>query len=176
MRFAPTSLAGVHLLALEPAADERGTFVRYFDATAFAERGLQATFELGAVATNLRAGTLRGLHFAAAPFEEVKIVRCTRGAAFDVLLDVRPDSATYGRWQAFELDASRTEALYVPAGIAHGYQTRVDDTTLEYLISAPYDPAYQRGVRWDSPALAIPWPAPPVALSARDLALEPFAP
>ncbi len=174
MRFAPTSLSGVYTVDLEPVVDERGTFARSFDATIYAEAGLQASFAQAARATNIRAGTLRGLHFQAAPLGEIKIVRCTHGSAFDVLVDARRDSSTYGRWQAFELDAARAEALYVPAGIAHGYQTRADDTVLEYLISAPYDASLQRGFLWNSPALAIPWPTVPSVVSARDAALEPF--
>jgi len=176
VRFAAASLSGVYTVDLEPIADDRGTFARIFDAAAFAQAGLHASFSQAAVATNVRAGTLRGLHLQAAPLAEVKIVRCTRGSAFDVLVDARPDSPTYGLWESFALDATRTEALYVPAGIAHGYQTLAADTTLEYLISAPYDAALQRGFRWDSPALEIPWPAAPAVISARDAALEAFVP
>jgi dTDP-4-dehydrorhamnose 3,5-epimerase len=171
-----TSLDGVWTIPLRRAADERGWFVRTFDAEAFAALGLVTAWPQHGEAHNPRAGTIRGLHFQREPHGETKLIRCTRGAAYDVLVDVRPGSATYGRWEAFELSEDDPAALYVPAGIAHGYQTRRDGTTLEYLISTPYAPDAAAGYRYDSPHLAIPWPSPPSVISQRDGALPPFTP
>jgi dTDP-4-dehydrorhamnose 3,5-epimerase len=176
MEVIGTELDGVWRIALRPAGDERGAFVRTFDAQRFAALGLETSWALAGEAHNLRAGTLRGLHYQREPHGETKLIRCTRGAAYDVLLDARPGSPTYGRWAAFTLAEDDDVALYAPAGIAHGYQTLRDGTALHYLISAPYDADAAAGFRYDSPALAIPWPLPVAVISERDRALPPFAP
>ena len=163
-------------IRLERVRDERGWFVRTFDGAAFAAAGLATRWALAGEAVNALAGTLRGLHFQRSPHDEIKLIRCTRGAVYDVLADVRPDSPTYGRWDAFELRDDRDEALYVPAGIAHGYQTLCDDAVVHYLISAPYAPDAAAGFRYDSPSLAIPWPLAVTVVSERDRALPPFEP
>ena len=157
-------------MQLQPNVDERGWFVRLFDAALFREAGLVAEFPQQSVATNTKAGTIRGMHWQNAPAAETKVLRCTRGRIFDVLVDVRRGSPTYGDWQAFELSEARPELVYVPAGLAHGYQTLTDGCDVEYLISAPYSADASRGLRYDDPDLAIPWPLPVTLVSERDRA------
>jgi len=171
-----TSLDGVWKLRQPRARDERGWYARTFDAAAFAALGLVTAWASGGDAFNAQAGTVRGLHFQTEPHGEVKLIRCTRGAVYDVLVDVRPGSPTYGRWEGFDLHEDDEVALYAPAGIAHGYQTLRDGAALHYLLSAPYVPEAAAGFRYDSSALAIPWPRAVTVISARDAALQPFAP
>ncbi|HEX2086571.1 MAG TPA: dTDP-4-dehydrorhamnose 3,5-epimerase [Solirubrobacteraceae bacterium] len=170
MRFGETPLAGVLTVDVEPSADERGLFARTFDADAFAARGLSTDFPQCSTSFNVRAGTLRGLHYQAGAHAEAKLVRCTAGAAYDVVVDLRHGSATHGRWHAVELSAENRRALYVPRGVAHGFQTLVDATELLYMIDRRYEPSAARGVRWDDPAFGIVWPEPPAerTISARD--------
>jgi dTDP-4-dehydrorhamnose 3,5-epimerase len=176
MRFAETPLAGAFVVELEPHADARGLFARTFDRAAFAERGLAGDFPEHSTSFNARAGVLRGLHFAAAPHEERKLVRCTRGAVHDVIVDLRPDSATFRSWHAEELTAENRRALYVPRGVAHGFQTLEDASEVLYLIDAAYEPSAARGVRWDDPAFGIAWPdTPERVLSERDRTWPDFA-
>lgn len=172
MRFAEAALAGVWVIDVEPAADERGLFARTFDAEAFAERGLAHDFVQCSTSFNARVATLRGLHHQVGEHAESKLVRCTAGAAYDVVADLRPDSPTYGRWVAFELSADNRRAVYVPPGVAHGFQTLADGAELLYMIDRTYVPAAARGVRWDDPAFAIEWPDPPGerTISERDRA------
>jgi len=172
--FAPTTLAGVFTIAFERIADERGWFVRVFDEDAFAAHGLCTAFPQHAEARNARSGTIRGLHWQADPYGETKVIRCVRGAAFDVLADLRPGSPTYGQWAAFDLRAELAVGLYVPDGVAHGYQTLADDTEFHYLLSERYRPGAARGIAYDSPELAIAWPREPTVISERDRALPPF--
>jgi dTDP-4-dehydrorhamnose 3,5-epimerase len=170
MRFVETAVAGAWVIELEPVADERGMFARTFDADLFAERGLSPALAQCSTSFNHRAGTLRGLHYQAEPHAECKLVRCTAGAACDVLVDLRPESPTYRRWHAVELSADNRRSVYVPRGVAHGFQTLVDGTELLYLIDTPYVPEAARGVRWDDPAFGIAWPDPPAqrTISERD--------
>ena len=172
MNFRELDIAGAYLIDPRRRADERGFFARVFCERQFAERGLCTRFVQCSVSFNRRRGTLRGLHYQAAPHEETKLVRCTRGAIWDVIADLRPGSPTRGKWAAAELSADNGQMLYVPAGLAHGFQTLRDDAEVLYMISAFYDPAAARGVRWDDPTLAIDWPgADERVISARDLAL-----
>jgi dTDP-4-dehydrorhamnose 3,5-epimerase len=171
-----TSLDGVRVVRLARDRDARGWFMRTFDADAFGALGLTTAWALHAEARSDRAGTIRGLHFQRAPHGEAKLIRCTRGAVYDVLADVRPGSPTFGLWEAFDLDEDDDVALYAPPGIAHGYQSRVDAATLQYLLSQPYASDAATGYRFDSPALAIPWPLPPSVISDRDRALPAFDP
>lgn len=169
MIFAETSLPGAFVIDLDRRADERGFFARAWCRDEFAERGLSTHLAQCNIAFNARAGTLRGLHFQAEPHAEVKLVRCTRGSVYDVIVDLRSDSPTYQEWLGVELSADNGRMLYVPEGFAHGYQTLEDSTETFYQVSAFYAPAAQRGVRWDDPAFAIEWP--PSArrtMSARD--------
>ncbi len=171
MRFSETALAGAFLVEIEARQDERGLFARTFCAEEFAARGLEPAVAQCNVSWNRARGTLRGLHFQAAPHEEAKLVRCTRGAMWDVIVDLRPGSPTRGRFVALELDAASRRALYVPRGFAHGFQTLADDTEVFYQMAAPYRPEAARGVRFDDPALAIPWPIADAIVSERDRAL-----
>jgi dTDP-4-dehydrorhamnose 3,5-epimerase len=170
MKFTPLSLPGVVRIEIEPAADERGLFARLFCAQEFAAQGLPTDFVQHSLSYNRRAGTLRGLHYQRAP-QEAKLVRCLSGAAYDVVVDLRPSSPAYGQWCALELTARRRNAVLVPKGCAHGFQTLMDETELLYLIDTPYDPAAAAGIRWDDPALAIPWPVADPILSERDRGL-----
>jgi dTDP-4-dehydrorhamnose 3,5-epimerase len=177
MRFTPTKLAGAVVLEPDRLTDDRGHFARTWCVNEFAAAGLTATWVQSSVAYNRRRGTLRGMHYQTAPHEETKLVRCTRGAAYDVVVDLRPDSPTYRRWVAVELTAENGVALYVPGGFAHGYQTLTDDTELSYLMSEFYHPELARGVRWDDPAIGIDWP--PCAnriIAVRDLAFPDLPP
>lgn len=161
MIFEALPIEGAFVIEQEPHADDRGSFARVFCAESFEQRGLMSQIAQLSSSTNIRAGTLRGLHLQAAPHEEDKLVRCTKGAVFDVVADVRPGSTTYGRWFGTELTPDNGIMMYVPRGCGHGFQTLVDGTDVEYCISVPYVPDAARGVRWDDPTLAIEWPAPP---------------
>jgi dTDP-4-dehydrorhamnose 3,5-epimerase len=156
--FTETDLADAYLIDLEQLEDERGFFARAWDVNEFAERGLSTRLVQANVAFNRSAGTLRGMHYQAEPHAEAKLVRCTRGAVYDVIIDLRPHSATHARWLAVELTAENGRMLYVPEGFAHGYQTLVDETETFYLVSEFYEPQAERGVRWDDPLFAIDWP------------------
>ena len=168
MRFEPTGIFGVFVVRLDWHADARGSFARLFDAAAFAGQGLPAGFAQTSLSRTARAGTLRGLHFQRPPHAEVKFLRCLRGAAHDVVVDLRSGSPTHGAWRAFTLREDDDVALCVPAGCAHGFQALADDTELLYQISVPYAPGHADGVRWDDPALGIAWPLPVTLLSERD--------
>ncbi len=174
MIFAETTLAGAYLVELEPHRDERGFFARQWCAEEFARAGLDPRIAQINTSRSLRAGTLRGLHYQLEPHAEVKLVRCTRGAVFDVALDLRPASPTFCRWFGTELDADSGRMLYIPEGCAHGFLTLVPYTELVYQASVAYAPASARGVRHDDPAFAIRWPRPVTILSAADAAWERF--
>jgi len=169
MIFTETRIAGSWLIDLEPVPDPRGFFARTFDADVFASRGLTVTWAQSSVAFNAREGTLRGLHYQLPPHAEHKLVRCTRGAVHDVIVDLRPASPTFCRHFAVLLSAENYRTVYVPPGVAHGYQTLADDTALEYHVDAMYSAAASAGVRFDDPTLAIPWPLTVTIISARDL-------
>ena len=154
-----TEISGAFVVEPEPIPDERGSFARIFDEAEFAEHGLDTAFGQWSVSFNERAGTLRGMHFQREPHAETKLVRCTRGALYDVIVDLRPGSPAFRRWTAVELSADNRCALYIPKGLAHGFQTLVDETEVAYAISEPYDPESADGVRWDDPAFGIDWPA-----------------
>lgn len=171
MKFERTAIAGVWIVDLDPRAEERGFFARTFCRGEFAAHGLHTDWPQGNVSRNTRRGTLRGLHFQDAPHPEIKLVRCTAGAIFDVAVDVRRGSPTFGRWTGVELSAATGRALYIPAGCAHGFQTLTDDAEIFYMMGDSYFPELARGVRWDDPTIAVKWPLPPVALSPRDAAL-----
>jgi dTDP-4-dehydrorhamnose 3,5-epimerase len=159
MRFIPLELTGAYLIEPELREDERGFFARVNCREEFAAHGLCTHWVQCNVSYNRRAGTLRGLHFQDPPAAEIKLVRCTRGAVYDAIVDLRPGSPHCRRWQAVELTADNHRMLYIPEGFAHGYQTLVEDSEVFYQVSAFYSPGLSRGVRWDDPALGIPWPA-----------------
>jgi dTDP-4-dehydrorhamnose 3,5-epimerase len=158
MRFEQTPLSGVWVIDVDRLADERGWFARTFDAAEFAARGLRATVVQCNASFNVRRDTLRGLHYQAEPHGETKIVRCVRGAIFDVAVDLRPDSPTYRQWHGVELSAANQRMFYIPDGLAHGFQTLTDDCELLYMMGTEYVPGAARGVRWDDPAFGIAWP------------------
>jgi dTDP-4-dehydrorhamnose 3,5-epimerase len=164
----PLAMRGVMLLRAEVHEDERGAFRRVVDIPVLERLGLDPAVVQVSSATNIRRGTIRGLHFQAAPHEESKTLWCTQGAVFDVLVDLREDEPTYGEWLSVRLAAELPLALHVPPGIAHGYQTLEDDSALTYLISAPYVPASARSLRWDDPTVGIEWPLPVAVISERD--------
>ena len=177
MRFVETTLPGAFLIELEQREDERGSFARTWCRDEFAAHGLSTEVAQCSLSRNTRAGTLRGLHFQAAPHQEVKLVRCTRGAIFDVIVDLRPGSETEGRWLGVELSGESGRTLYVPKGFAHGFQTLVDDSEVLYMMSDAYVPEASTGVRWDDPAFGIEWPeATERTISERDLAWPDYRP
>ena len=174
MKFLPTPLAGAYVVEIEPREDERGFFARSFCQEEFGKLGLNPRIAQTNVSFNKRRGTLRGMHYQAAPHAEAKLVRCTQGAMWDAIIDLRPDSPSYRRWHAVELSAANRRALYVPEGFAQGFQTLADETEVLYYMSHPYRPEAARGLRWDDPAFGIPWPVADPQLSARDRALPLF--
>lgn len=158
MQFVETSLAGVFVLHPTPRGDERGFFARIWCAREAADPGLTASFVQWNNSFSAVAGTIRGLHYQAAPHAEAKLVRCIRGSVFDVAVDVRPGSTTYGRWFGTVLSAENRRLLYIGEGLAHGYQTLEADSEVIYGASAFYEPAAERGVRWNDPGVGIAWP------------------
>lgn len=179
MRFTETELSGVFVVDLEPHKDDRGFFARSFCSEEFAARGLCSTYPQANVSWNARRGTLRGMHYQREPFGEPKIVRVTRGKIYDVALDLRESSATFRRWTAVELSAGDPRvrrALYLPKGIAHGFQTLEDDSEVEYWMGERYMPESAAGVRWNDPAFAIDWPVESPILSDRDASFADFLP
>jgi dTDP-4-dehydrorhamnose 3,5-epimerase len=163
-----TALAGAFVLDVDGREDERGFFARVWCADELAAAGLDARISQINVGFNLRRGTLRGLHFQRAPHAEVKVVRCTAGRVYDVIVDLRPESPTHRRWVGVELTADNHRQLYVPAGFAHGYQTLTDAAEISYLTSVPYAPESATGVRFDDPAFGISWPEPVTVISDAD--------
>jgi dTDP-4-dehydrorhamnose 3,5-epimerase len=167
MKFTALALPGVYEVDIVPAGDARGFFARTFCAEEFAAEGLPGDFVQHSISYNRRAGTLRGLHYQTAPLE-AKLVRCLVGAAFDVIVDLRRELPSFGQWCAVELTAGRHNAVFIPKGCAHGFQTLADDTELLYLIDTPFVAGAAKGIRWNDPALAIPWPIVDPILSERD--------
>jgi dTDP-4-dehydrorhamnose 3,5-epimerase len=176
MIFRETPLHGAWILEPERFEDERGFFARTYCREELAARGLDPTVAQCSVSYNHRRGTLRGLHFQIAPHEEVKLVRVTRGSIWDVIVDLRPDSPTFRNHFSVVLSAQQGNHLYIPKGMAHGFQTLEDETEVFYQISEPYAPEFARGYRWDDPAFDIPWPEAVTVVSERDrrLPVSPF--
>ena len=174
MTFLPTPLAGAYVVELEQRMDERGFFARSFCQEEFKAQGLDPRIAQTNVSYNRRRGTLRGMHFQAVPYAEAKLVRCTQGAIWDAIIDLRPDSPSFKRWHGIELSAANRRALYVPEGFAQGFQTLADDSEVLYLMSQFYRPDSARGLRWDDPAFGIAWPIANPQLSERDRGLPYF--
>ena len=168
MTFEDTNLPGVVEINLEPKTDERGFFARTWCLAEFEKRGLSSKIVQCSVSFNVRKGTLRGMHFQASPHAEAKVVRCTRGAIYDVVLDLRPESHNYKHWIAVVLTAEQRNMVYVPEGCAHGFLTLADDTEVFYQMSEFYNPESARGVRWNDPAFQIIWPDGVEVISERD--------
>ena len=180
MKFTETEIPGVVLIDPDVFEDERGAFVVTWLAEAFEAHGLDTRLVQASCALTHEQGSIRGLHYQAAPFEEAKVIRATQGAIFDVAVDLRPGSPTYRRWVGAELSAANRRLMYVAPGCAHGYQTLAPETEVFYFVSAAYSPPHQRGVRWNDPAFGIVWPlGPPTRINARDASypdLERMAP
>jgi dTDP-4-dehydrorhamnose 3,5-epimerase len=176
VKFIPTPLQGAYLIEMERKGDERGFFARAFCAREFAQTGLATDFCQINNSLSTGRGTLRGLHYQLGASAEVKVVRCVKGALYDVIADLRPDSPTFGRWYGATLSAENRTMMYVPRGFAHGFLTLTEDTEVLYLVSAYYAPQAERGICWNDPWLAITWPAEPVEISAKDRAWPPFDP
>lgn len=168
MKVTALPIEGAFLVEVEPHLDERGLFARTFCADELGRAGLVTHVEQQSVSWNERAGSLRGMHWQAEPHGEEKLVRCTAGRAFDVLVDVRPASPTYRVATTVLLDAATRNAVYIPREVAHGFLTLEDGTELLYQMSTRYDPGAQRGLRWDDPGLDVAWPVSPSVLSERD--------
>lgn len=176
MIFTTTIVLGAFIIDPERLEDARGFFARTWCEREFQARGLNPRIVQCSVSANKRKGTLRGLHYQAAPHQEAKLVRCTRGSIFDVVVDLRPDSPTYRRHLTVLLSAENGRMVYVPEGCAHGFQTLEDDTEVAYQMSAFYVPESARGVRWDDPAFGIEWPPDDRTIVDRDRNYEPFRP
>jgi dTDP-4-dehydrorhamnose 3,5-epimerase len=176
MIFAETPLPGAFVIDVEPVADERGSFARTFSRDEFEEHGLNAAVVQCNVSFNARRGTLRGMHYQADPYGECKLVRCTLGAIYDVIVDLRPESPAYCRWFAVELTAENRRMLYIPEGLAHGFQTLADGSEVFYQMSQSYAPSHARGVRWDDPSFGIRWPDAERIMSERDRTYPNFRP
>lgn len=168
MQFSETPLAGAYLIHPERRADDRGFFYRGWCREEYAAHGLNPAAVQINVARSVLGGTVRGMHFQEAPYQEAKSVRCIRGSIFDVIVDLRPESPTHRKWFGTELSAENGLMLYVPEGFAHGYQTLEDDVEISYLTSYAYVPAAAKGVRFDDPAFAIAWPRPVSSISEAD--------
>ncbi|HEY7584289.1 MAG TPA: dTDP-4-dehydrorhamnose 3,5-epimerase [Acidimicrobiia bacterium] len=158
MKFLPGAVAGVTIIELEPVVDHRGFFARSWCADDFADAGLKAEWAQSNIQFSPQVGTLRGIHYQIAPFAETKLVRCTRGSVFDVAIDVRPDSPTFGQWEGTELSADSHRSVWVPEGCAHGYLTLEPNTEVFYLTSNEYTPEAVRAIKFDDPFFAISWP------------------
>ena len=173
MIFEETSIRGAYVISPEPICDERGSFSRTWCQYEFERRGLNAKLVQCSTSFNARAGTLRGLHFQRPPHMEAKLVRCTRGAAFDVLVDLRRESPSFGAWTATEVSVANGRMVYVPEGVAHGFQTLEPETELFYQISTYYAPEFASGLQWNDPDIRIAWPEPPTEriISAKDRTL-----
>jgi len=168
MIFKETTLKGSFIIDFEPIADERGFFARSFCQREFASHKLNAHIAQCNISFNKNRGTLRGMHFQKAPEAEAKLVRCTQGSIYDVIIDLRPESPTYCHWIAVELTADNYRALYIPEGLAHGFQTLVDNSEVFYQMSVFYAPEFASGVRWDDPAFGITWPLTDPIISDKD--------
>ena len=168
MMFTPTPLAGSFVIELTPFADYRGWFARYYCKNSFAEIGHTKEWVQMNHSVSYQQGTIRGMHFQLAPYREIKMVRCIAGAVFDVIIDIRKDSATFLQWFGVELSAENKKMLYVPEGFAHGFQCVSDNCELLYHHSEFYQPAAEAGIRYDDPLIAIHWPLPVTVLSDRD--------
>ena len=175
MKFRETKLAGVFVINIEPLKDKRGFFARSWCQKEFEAHGLNAELVQCNISYNKERGTLRGMHFQTPPHEEAKLVRCVRGAIYDVIVDLRPDSPTYLKWQGLELSSTNRLALYIPEGFAHGFLTLTDDAEVFYQMSSWFVPDSTAGIRWDDPAIAIDWPTQPQCISKKDQGYPDFA-
>ncbi len=175
MIFKPTDLPGAYLIEPDRRSDVRGYFARTYCAKELTDQGLEPHVSQCSVSFNHHKGTLRGMHYQLAPFEEVKVVRCNRGSIYDVIIDLRQESPSYKKWFAAQLDQENGKMLYIPRGFAHGFQTLADDTEVYYQMSQVFSPEHARGVRWNDPAFSIPWPDADRTILDRDQNYPDFA-
>ncbi len=168
MKFTETKLKGAYVIEVEPIEDERGFFARSWCQKEFAEHGLNPNLVQCNISFNLKQGTLRGMHYQAQPHEEAKLIRCTKGAIYQVVIDIRPDSVTFKQWVAVELTAENRKMLYVSKGMASGFQTLVDDTEVFYQMAEFYNPESAKGIKWNDPTLGVQWPKEALVVSAND--------
>jgi len=169
MIFTETKLKGAYILEPEKTSDERGFFARTVDAKIFEEKGLKSHFVQCSISYNKTKGTLRGFHYQLQPHEEAKLVRCTNGKIYDVIIDLRKNSNTFKEWFWIELSKENYKMLYIPEGFAHAFQTLEDDTEIFYQISVPFMPDFYRGIRWNDPSFQIKWPLEVSEISKKDL-------
>ena len=175
MLFKESKLKGAIVIEIEKLDDERGFFARSWDKTIFEKNGLNSNLVQCNISFNFKKGTLRGLHYQAPPFEEAKLVRCTRGRLFEVMIDLRKNSETYLKWEGLELSADNYKMLYIPEGFALGFQTLEDNTEVFYQMSQFYNANSVRGIRWDDPLINISWPLQPTVISKKDLSYSKFS-
>lgn len=168
MKFTETTIAGAWLVTLEPRGDDRGSFARSFCTAEFAAHGLETAYVQQNVSRSAKKGTLRGMHFQLGEHAEVKLIRCAAGAVYDVLMDIRPGSPTYGKWFGAELSGANNTQMYAPAGVAHGFITLTDDVEVTYLNTRAYAPGQEGGLRYNDPAFNIPWPTPVTVIAPKD--------
>ena len=174
MKFVETPIVGAWLVTLEPRGDDRGSFARSFCAAEFAAHGLETAYVQQNVSRSRLKGTLRGMHFQLGEHAEVKLIRCAQGAVYDVLIDIRKGSPSYGKWFGAELSGDNNAQMYAPAGVAHGFITLTDDVEITYLNSRAYAPGFEGGLRHDDPAFAIAWPTPVTVIAQKDAAWPDF--
>ena len=175
MIFRQTKLKDAFIIELECLEDERGFFARSWDDKIFGKKNLASKIVQANISFNKKKGTIRGLHYQLPPYEEAKLVRCTRGKIFDVIIDLRPKSSTFKKWVSFELSSEKHRSLYVPEGFAHGFQTMEDNSEIFYQVSQYYMPEYERGIRWDDPTFQICWPNKQIVISKKDSSYPPFS-
>ena len=176
MMFTKTPLPGACVVSQQPRHDERGFFARAFCAKEFAAAGLEHRFVQANNTLTLKNGTVRGMHYQLPPAAEVKLVRCLRGAVYDVIIDIRPESATFKQWFGAELTQDNRQMMYVPRGFAHGFVALTDNAELHYMVSAFYDPGQERGLRFNDPAFGIDWPVAMTSISDKDRSWPDFDP
>ena len=169
MTFKETKLKGAYIIEIEPIEDERGFFARSFCRKEFEKHGLNTCIEQNNISFNKKKGTIRGMHYQSAPHEESKLVSCTKGSIYDVIIDIQPDSSTYCQWYAVELNSSDYKMIYIPEGFAHGFQSLEDNTLVSYQMSEFYHPECARGARWDDSAFLIQWPLSSPIISQNDM-------
>ena len=174
MKFTQTKLLGAYIIELEKREDSRGFFARTFCANEMAEHGLESKIVQTNMSRTMKKGTDRGMHFQTAPHQETKLVRCTRGSIYDVIIDIRPDSPTYKQWIGVELSAQNHTMLFVPRDFAHGFITLEDDCEVMYEVSEFYSPGFEGGIRYNDPAINIAWPVPVSDVSEKDAAHPDF--
>lgn len=175
MIFKKTPLKDSYLIELEIKKDYRGFFARSWDSEVFKKEGLNSKLAQCNISFSKKKGTLRGMHYQIAPYEESKLIRCTSGLIYDVIIDLRKNSNTYRKWAGFELSAKDYRMLYVPEGFAHGFQSLEDNTEIFYQVSQYYNPDYERGIRWNDPSFNIVWPLDEITISDKDKSWKDFA-